>query len=88
MVSYVNKAMATPDFTESSIKGNDAQLLTRLNCAYGLAELATGKYKSAAKHFLLANIDHCGMPDLMSAQVCYSYDYTKSRYLSVSKRHF
>jgi len=68
VVSYVNKAMATPDFTESSIKGNDAQLLTRLNCAYGLAELATGKYKSAAKHFLLANIDHCGMPDLMSAQ--------------------
>ena len=51
------------------ITGNDAQLLTRLNCAYGLAELATGKYKSAAKHFLLANIDHCGIPDLMSAQV-------------------
>jgi len=68
VVSYVNKAMATPDFTESSAKGNDAQLLTRLNCAYGLAELATGKYKSAAKHFLHANIDHCGIPDLMSAQ--------------------
>jgi len=70
VVSYVNKAMATPDFTESNVKGNadHAQLLTRLNCAYGLAELATGKYKSAAKHFLHANIDHCGIPDLMSAQ--------------------
>ena len=70
VVSYVNKAMATPDFNEGNAKGNDhQQLLTRVNCAYGLAELATGKYKSSAKHFLLANIDHCGIPDLMSAQV-------------------
>ena len=45
------------------------QLLTRLNCAYGLAELATGKYKNSAKHFLLANIDHCGIPDMMSPHV-------------------
>jgi len=74
VVSYVNKAMATPDFNEGNAKGNDhQQLLTRVNCAYGLAELATGKYKSSAKHFLLANIDHCGIPDLMSAQNVATY---------------
>lgn len=73
VVSYVNKALATPNFFTD--KGNDQhQYLTRLNCAYGLAELATGKYKSAAKRFLMANIDHCGNLergnlDLMSAQV-------------------
>ena len=75
VVSYVNKAMATPDFSppnsSNDAKGNDhQQLVTRLNCAFGLAELATGKYKSSAKHFLLANIDHCGISDMMSAQVC------------------
>ena len=40
--------------------------MTRLNCAHGLADLATRKYKSAAKHFLAANLDHCDIPDLMS----------------------
>ena len=70
VVSYVNKATATPDFNDGNVKGSDhAQLATRLRCAYGLAELATGKYKQAAKQFLDANIDHCGIPDLMSAQV-------------------
>ena len=68
VVSYVNKAMATPDFNDSNGKPRE-QTVNRLHCAYGLAELATGKYKSAAKHFLSANIDHCGIPDLMSAQV-------------------
>ena len=71
VVSYVNKAMATPDFTpDGNVKGSDHhQIVNRLHCAYGLAELASGKYKSAAKHFLQANVDHCGIPDLMSAQV-------------------
>lgn len=70
VASYVNKAMATPDFNDGNVKGSDhQQLLTRLNCARGLAELETQKYKSAANYFLLANIDHCGTPDLMSAQV-------------------
>jgi len=70
VVSYVNKAMATPDFTtDGNVKGSDhQQIVNRLHCAYGLAELASGKYKSAAKHFLQANVDHCGIPDLMSAQ--------------------
>jgi hypothetical protein len=52
------------------MKGVDhSNLLTGLNCAYGLAELATRKYKSAAKRFLLAHLDHCNIPDIMSAQV-------------------
>lgn len=71
VISYVNKAMATPDFEQNvgNVKSDHLQLVNRLNCAYGLAELATGKYKSAAKHFLQANIDHSGIPDLMSTQV-------------------
>lgn len=41
-------------------------MLTRLKCAAGLAELATGKYKPAAKYFLQANLDHCDFPELLS----------------------
>lgn len=42
---------------------------TKLKAAAGLAVLATGKYKLAAKHFLLASLDHCDPPtanDLVS----------------------
>jgi COP9 signalosome complex subunit 1 len=70
VISYVNKALATPDFSEGTMKGVDNNnLLTGLNCAYGLAELATRKYKSAAKRFLMAQLDHCNIPDIMSTQV-------------------
>ena len=70
VVSYVNKATATPDFSDGNLKNHDHQsLLTRLHCAYGLAELATRKYKSAAKRFLAANLDFCDIPDFMSTQV-------------------
>ncbi len=86
VISYVNKAMATPDFAATepggggggagvnaaanANKSSDANvLLTRLRCASGLAELATRKYKNAAKHFLAANVDHCDIPDMMSTQV-------------------
>ena len=70
VISYVNKATATPDFSDGNLKNHDHQtLLTRLHCAYGLAELAMRKYKSAAKRFLDANLDYCDIPDLMSTQV-------------------
>jgi hypothetical protein len=70
VISYVNKALATPEFAEGTMKGVDhSNLLTGLNCAYGLAELATRKYKTAAKRFLMAQLDHCNIPDIMSAQV-------------------
>jgi len=70
VISYVNKATATPDFSDGNLKNHDHQtLLTRLHCSYGLAELAMRKYKSAAKRFLDANLDYCDIPDLMSTQV-------------------
>lgn len=74
VISYVNKATATPDFSDGNLKNHDHQtLLTRLHCAYGLAELAMRKYKSAAKRFLDANLDYCDIPDLMSTQVHISH---------------
>ena len=68
VLSYVNTAEATPDFSEMHSKESQSNqtILTRLKCAAGLAELATKKYKSAAKHFLQANFDHCDFPELLS----------------------
>lgn len=71
VLTYVNKAEATPEFTENGVvkgQGKEANqnTLTKLRCAAGLAELATKKYKSSAKNFLQANFDHCDFPDLLS----------------------
>lgn len=52
VVTYVSKAEATPEYSSSS------QISTKLHCAAGLANLASKKYKLAAKHFLAANFDH------------------------------
>jgi hypothetical protein len=61
--------------TGTTTKGqeNNLAILNRLNCAHGLASLATRKYKCAAKHFLAANLDHCDIPDLMSTQNVATY---------------
>lgn len=67
VLNYVSKAEGTPDFTEAPGKDTNQTILTRLKCAAGLAELATKKYKSAAKHFLAASIDHCDYPELLSS---------------------
>lgn len=61
VLSYVSKAECTPDVSD----GQAVQ--TRLKCAAGLADLATKKYKAAAKHFLQANFDHCDFPDMLSS---------------------
>lgn len=66
VLSYVSKAESTPDFNELQTKDTYQHILTKLKCAAGLAELATKKYKSAANHFLQANLDHCDFPELMS----------------------
>lgn len=63
--SYVNKAESTPEVTEHGKDGGQT-VLTKLRCAAGLADLATKKYKSAAKYFLLASFDHCDFPELLS----------------------
>ncbi|CAH2244356.1 COP9 signalosome complex subunit 1 [Pararge aegeria] len=67
VLNYVSKAEGTPDFNEVPGKDSNQAILTRLKCAAGLAELATKKYKSAAKHFLAASIDHCEYPELLSS---------------------
>lgn len=67
VMSYVNKALATPDLNDTNMKNSEHLcLVTRLKCAGGLADLMTRKYKSAAKQFLEASLDHCECPDLMS----------------------
>jgi COP9 signalosome complex subunit 1 len=67
VLSYVNKAEGTPQVTEHHGKDSNQGVLTKLKCAAGLAELATKKYKSAAKYFLQASFDHCDFPELLSA---------------------
>lgn len=66
VLSYVSKAEATPDFLETLGKDANQIIVTKLKCAAGLADLATKKYKSAAKHFLQANLDHCDFPEMLS----------------------
>lgn len=66
VLSYVSKAESTPDFIDGQSKDPNQSVLTRLKCAAGLAELATKKYKCAAKHFLQANFDFCDFPEMIS----------------------
>ncbi|KFM79956.1 COP9 signalosome complex subunit 1, partial [Stegodyphus mimosarum] len=66
VLTYVNKAEVTPEVAEVNEKDANQLVLTKLRCAAGLAELATRKYKSAAKNFLQASFDHCDFPDLLS----------------------
>ncbi|KAI4822756.1 hypothetical protein KUCAC02_008285 [Chaenocephalus aceratus] len=65
VLSYVNKAESTPEIAEQRGE-RDSQnqaVLTKLKCAAGLAELASRKYKPAAKCFLQASFDHCDCPE-------------------------
>lgn len=50
-------------------KDTNQAVVTKLKTAAGLAELATRKYKSAAKNFLQASFDHCDFPDV--SKLCY-----------------
>ncbi|XP_031571360.1 COP9 signalosome complex subunit 1-like [Actinia tenebrosa] len=66
VLNYVNKAENTTELTEKD-KGRNTNILTKLKCAAGLAELATRKYKSSARYFLQAQFDHTDCPELLSA---------------------
>lgn len=66
VISYVSKAECTPEFADAPNRDANLPIVTRLKCAAGLAELATNKYKSAAKHFLQANFDYCEFPEMIS----------------------
>merc|ERR1719414_506970 len=45
----------------------------RLTCCAGLADLATRNYKTAARKFISANLDHCDLTDIMSTQNIATY---------------
>uniref|UniRef100_A0A3Q1HTF0 COP9 signalosome complex subunit 1 n=1 Tax=Anabas testudineus TaxID=64144 RepID=A0A3Q1HTF0_ANATE len=60
VLSYVNKAESTPEIAEVS---STLSMQSTLQC---LAELASRKYKPAAKCFLQASFDHCDCPELLS----------------------
>uniref|UniRef100_A0A8C7MKA7 G protein pathway suppressor 1 n=2 Tax=Oncorhynchus kisutch TaxID=8019 RepID=A0A8C7MKA7_ONCKI len=68
VLSYVSKAESTPEIAEQRGErdGQNQSVLTKLKCAAGLAELASRKYKPAAKCFLQASFDHCDFPELLS----------------------
>ncbi|XP_014782384.1 COP9 signalosome complex subunit 1 isoform X2 [Octopus bimaculoides] len=69
VISYVQKAESTTGRTEEV----DPVVQTKLKCAAGLADLATGKYKSAAKNFLQASFDNFKYPELLSSSNVATY---------------
>lgn len=69
VISYVQKAESTTGRTEDV----DPIVQTKLKCAAGLADLATGKYKAAAKNFLQASFDNFNYPELLSSSNVATY---------------
>ncbi|CAB4013176.1 COP9 signalosome complex subunit 1 [Paramuricea clavata] len=68
VLNFVNKAESSIELMgEQREKPANLVIATKLKCAAGLAELALKKYKSAAKHFLLAQFDHFEYKELISA---------------------
>lgn len=67
VLSYVSKAEGNPDYEPAPKSNQDPGIASSLKCAAGLADLATKKYKSAAKHFLAVNFDYCRYPEMLSA---------------------
>lgn len=66
VISYVGKAENTPNLQEGGKEGANQGIMTQLHCTAGLADLATRKYKSAARYFLQANFDLCDFAHIMS----------------------
>ncbi|XP_076153998.1 COP9 signalosome complex subunit 1-like [Alosa pseudoharengus] len=66
VLSYVTKAESTPEIAEQRGERDGQAICTKLKCAAGLAELASRKYKQAAKCFLSASFEHCDFPELLS----------------------
>lgn len=74
VLSYVSKALATSESTDAKSLGSStaggrdqtAVVQCKLSCAAGLAQLATRKYKSAAKSFLSAQLDTCEYSEVLS----------------------
>lgn len=68
VLNYYNKAEASMDMSEAVKVGGSSQqeVATRLVCAAGLADMAFGKYKNAARLLTKASIEHCKFQDLLS----------------------
>ncbi|UJR28823.1 hypothetical protein I4U23_010047 [Adineta vaga] len=73
ITSSMNNPMAGA--TTSSTDIPDVVLVSRLKVYAGIAELATGRYKLAARHFLGVSFDHCSnyFQDLLSPQTLIQY---------------
>ena len=57
---------------QSSKSGSQQEIATRLVCAAGLADMAFGKYKSAARLLTKASIEHCKFQDVsMTCGLCH-----------------
>lgn len=59
--SVTTSPMGNPLTTSSSSSADlsEAEITSRLKVYAGIAELATGRYKLAARHFLAVSFDHC-----------------------------
>jgi len=81
--TYVHKAESVPDLiadnattttTTTAVvatdkqKKSNAEILAKLKCASGLAELAQRQYKNAARLFLQVSFDHLDYSEILSAQ--------------------
>jgi COP9 signalosome complex subunit 1 len=59
VTSMVNPMEVTSASTTNATIASDAVLASRLKVYAGIAELATKRYKLAARHFLGVSFDHC-----------------------------
>jgi len=75
--TYVHKAESVPDLiventtaaaaTTDKQKKSNQEILAKLKCASGLAELAQKQYKAAARLFLQVSFDHLDYCEILSA---------------------
>ena len=73
--TYVHKAESVPDLiVENTTTGgsdkqkkSNSEILAKLKCASGLAELAQKQYKTAARLFLQVSFDHLDYSEVLSA---------------------
>lgn len=73
--TYVHKAESVPDLiventataTTEKQKKSNSEILAKLKCASGLAELAQKQYKAAARLFLQVSFDHLDYSEVLSA---------------------
>ena len=61
----------------SGVVRDQQAVLAKLKCAAGLAELASGHFKQAAKHLLMTSFDYCDFPEVgISFSGLFSHTYT------------